>query len=300
MDDELNIFNIQRFSLHDGPGIRTAVFLKGCTMHCQWCHNPESIPAEPLVCFYPDKCINCQKCRSVCDHLAENNLPLFQNYPYAGIRCFNCGLCVDKCPAGALVFIDKFYGINEVYDVCVRDEVFYKQPGDSRGGITFSGGEPLLQAGVLRKLMKKLKESDIHCAIETAGFVDFTKFESILPFTDLFLFDLKIADDERHRHYTGVPNRKIIENLYAVAEKSDAEIHIRIPVIEGVNADEENMRGIAKIISPARDRISKVELMPYHRLGEGKYKNLRMISHEKEFGVPGDSKIAGLYAIFNE
>ena len=301
--EKLNIFNIQRFSLHDGPGIRTSVFLKGCTIRCQWCHNPESIPAEPLVCFYPDKCINCQGCKNACGINKDDKLPVFENYPYAGSQCFECGKCIEHCPANAIILIDKLYEINEAFDICLKDEVFYSQQ-DNRGGVTFSGGEPLLQAEVLRKLMKRLKESGVHLAIETAGNVDYSEFELVIQYTDLFLYDLKIADSERHRQFTGVPNKKIIQNLYSLAEKTNAEIHIRVPVMEGVNADEENMRGIAKILEPVRDRVSGIELMPYHRFGEAKYKNLKLppprLPDNAEFGVPDDSKISVLYGILNE
>lgn len=262
------LFDIQRNSYVDGPGIRTTVFFKGCNMHCAWCHNPESQSFEKQMLFYRDKCTGCGKCVKKC--------------PTGGIsdsrRCTFCGECELYCPNSARRVCGKDYTVAQVMQMINRDRAFYENSG---GGITCSGGECMLQVDALKELLAACKKQGLHTAVDTAGNVPWENFEKILPFTDLFLYDIKAMTPELHKEFTGVDNKLILDNikkLFACGKK----VWIRIPVIGEANDSLEEMQRIVDFLRPFSPE--KVELLPYHALGEGKYSAIgRTVTH---FTVP--------------
>lgn len=262
------IFDIQRYCVHDGPGIRTTVFFKGCSLRCFWCHNPESYKKTPELGFYPDKCIGCGKCLKACENGGHR-------IDAAGGRiidrgaCTACGRCARSCFAKAIMMIGRSYGVAEVMRQVLADAPFYKRSG---GGLTCSGGEPLLQSGFLARLLAEARENGIHTAIDTAGNVAYGAFELAIPYADLVLYDLKCMDDARHREATGVSNALILDNFDRLASSGQTDIWVRIPVIPGVNDDMENMEETARFLS-GRPAVKRVELLPYHSLGGGKYES---------------------------
>lgn len=261
------LFDIQRFSVHDGPGIRTTVFFKGCNLRCFWCHNPESVSSQREIQFLEPKCIGCGKCAAVCPKgchaMAEGGRV------YSRDLCLLCGKCAEACPSEALTVAGRRYTSEEVLDIVVRDAPFYRNSG---GGMTCSGGEPMLQIHFLEELLRGAKAAGLHTAVDTAGNVPFAHFERILPYTDLFLYDVKCAGEAEHVRATGVGNTLILENLGKLS-RAGAEIWVRIPVIPGVNDTLENMRSTADLLS-GLPGVKLVELLTFHRLGGGKYESL--------------------------
>lgn len=264
---EGNIFDIQRFCVHDGPGIRTTVFFKGCNLRCFWCHNPESLHAGTEVQYLAMKCIACGACAACCPNGCHRMVDGMHGYDRSA--CVACGACTAACPAEALSAIGKLYTVQDVLDIALRDKPFYQNSG---GGITCSGGEPMLQHGFLRELLSAAKANGLHTAVDTAGNVPFAWFEEVLPHTDLFLYDLKCMDSERHTAVTGVGNGLILENIQKLSQ-AGASIWVRIPVIPTVNDMMENMEGAAGFLQPLKG-VQKVELLTYHRLGGGKYESM--------------------------
>lgn len=246
-------FDIQRNSFVDGPGIRTTVFFKGCNLKCAWCHNPESQSAKPQMMFYKDKCTGCGKCKSVC--------------PYHLEQCELCGKCTLYCPVDARMVCGKEHTVDEVLQEVLKDKAFYETSG---GGVTFSGGECMLQIDFLVEILKKCKENGIHTAVDTAGHIPFESFEKILPYTDLFLYDIKIFDSQKHKQYVGVSNELILENLKKLFERK-AKLWIRIPIIPDVNDSIEEIQKIKDFLKTI-GTAEKIELLPYHAMGENKYR----------------------------
>lgn len=276
---EAVIFDIQRNSYVDGPGIRTTVFFKGCNLRCLWCHNPESQSRKQQLLFYPDRCISCKKCKAIC--------------PAQGGNCILCGKCTWFCPQEARELCGKNYTVDAVFQEMIKDISFYKASG---GGVTFSGGECMLQPDFLLALLQRCRENDIHTAIDTAGHVPWEAFQKVLPYTNLFLYDIKCITEERHIAGTGISNRLILDNLRRLSDVFRGQIYIRIPVIPGFNdsADEiEKIRYFLQDIS-----YCKVELLPYHRLGEHKYTALGML--HTEFSIPTPESIHALRDILQE
>ena len=247
------IFDIQRNSFVDGPGIRTTVFFKGCNLKCAWCHNPESQSAKPQMMFYKDKCTGCGKCKSVC--------------PYHLEQCELCGKCTFYCPVDARMVCGKEHTVDEVLKEVLKDKAFYETSG---GGVTFSGGECMLQIDFLAEILKKCKENGIHTAVDTAGHIPLESFEKILPYTDLFLYDIKIFDSQKHKQYVGVSNELILENLKKLFERK-AKLWIRIPIIPDVNDSIEEIQKIKDFLKTI-GTAEKIELLPYHAMGENKYR----------------------------
>ncbi len=246
------IFDIERNSFVDGPGIRTTVFFKGCNLKCAWCHNPESQDFKPQMMFYKDKCKGCGKCKEVC--------------PYNFEKCDLCGKCTFYCPVDARKVCGKEYTVDEVFDEIIKDKAYYENSG---GGVTFSGGECMLQIDFLCEILKKCKENGIHTAVDTAGHIPFESFEKILPYTDLFLYDIKIFDTDKHKKYVGVGNELILDNLKRLFERK-AKLWIRFPIIPDVNDSIEEMQKIKDFLDNC-GAPEKVELLPYHAMGENKY-----------------------------
>lgn len=262
------IFDIQRNSFVDGPGIRTTVFFKGCNLKCAWCHNPESQSAKPQMMFYKDKCTGCGKCKSVC--------------PYHLEQCELCGKCTFYCPVDARMVCGKEHTADEVLKEVLKDKAFYETSG---GGVTFSGGECMMQIEPLTEMLKMCKENGIHTAVDTAGHIPFESFEKILPYTDLFLYDIKIFDSQKHKQYVGVSNELILENLKKLFERK-AKLWIRIPIIPDVNDSIEEIQKIKDFLKTI-GTAEKIELLPYHAMGENKY---RAISKEPQIFKTPDAE----------
>jgi pyruvate formate lyase activating enzyme len=261
------ITNIQGYSIHDGPGIRTVVFLKGCPLRCQWCANPEGLSPSIQVGFIGRLCASCRKCFSVCPENALTDDSSKHRINYS--RCTGCGKCAEVCDYKALVRYGAEMSVGEAFDAVQRDKMFYDTSG---GGVTVSGGEPLLHAPFVKELFEKCRDAGINTCVETSGCVPEQNLLEVLPLTDYLLFDLKQMDKEAHRRYTGQPNDVILSNA-ALASAKGADIVFRIPLIPGVNDDETNIDATARFILGLPGR-HPVQLMPYHRLGESKYKAL--------------------------
>lgn len=257
------IVDIKRLAVHDGPGIRTTIFMKGCPLRCRWCHNPESIDLMPEIGYFPRKCIGCGKCAAVCPEHAH--LFIDGKHSFKRERCTGCGRCVDACPTEALERYGRKISVEDAVAAVLADLTFYKQSG---GGGTVSGGEPLLQDKFCAELFHRLKKVGVHCAVDTSGAVPWSAFESVLPYTDMFLYDLKHTDDVRHKEQVGASNRTIIANLRRLAQ-CDIPVEVRIPVIPGFNDDDDSMIATGKLLGEL-DNIIGVRLLPYH-LAHSKY-----------------------------
>ena len=258
------VTNISRCSLHDGPGVRTVVYLKGCGLRCRWCHNPETLSAKPEIMYIPTKCIHCGRCLELCPehHVVDGN-----DMKFIREGCIKCGKCAQNCPAGALEMSGKTMTVEEVFQEVVKDKHYYDSTG---GGITLSGGECLLHPEFSAALLKKCKDEGIHTTIETASYVSWESVEMVLPFVDLVYADLKIADPEKHREYTGQDNYKIIENIRKMSG-IHSNIILRTPLIPGVNDSEEEMAAFAKIINTLGEGVQAAELLRYNNLASAKY-----------------------------
>lgn len=282
------VFDIQHFSIHDGPGIRTTVFMKGCSLDCEWCHNPESIKLSKELQTYFYKCIGCGRCFEVCPSGAHSNTEDGRVYDRA--VCIRCGTCTDNCYSGALIMTGREMSVEEVTEEVSRDISFFS---DSGGGVTFSGGEPLLQHEFVTAVLKELKKADIHTAIDTAGNVPFKAFESVIPYTDMFLYDIKTITFEIHKEFTGAGNVRILENLKRLS-MIGLPIRIRVPVIPGVNANESEIQSIVDFICELKN-IEAVEPLPYHSLGAGKLASMGKKGKEKVFEVPDNDMMTRIY-----
>jgi len=290
--DKAIIFNIQKFSIHDGPGIRTTVFFKGCPLKCMWCHNPESQNSKIEMLYDKDKCTLCGKCESICP---EHAVKIENSKSKTDINlCSFCGECVIYCLNGAREIAGKEYLVDEVMKEVMKDKVFYKQ---SKGGVTVSGGEPLIHIDFLEELLMRLKAENIHTAVDTCGDVPFETLERASKYTDLFLYDLKIMDDEMHKKYTGSSNKIIIENLIKLS-KIHSNISIRMPIIEGINADESHIEEVLKLIENLN--IKKVYLLPYHNIAAHKYKKLGLEYDGEKMSKPSDEKLSIFKGMFEE
>lgn len=262
------ILDIMKYSIHDGPGIRTTVFFKGCPLNCWWCHNPESQAMDQEIMLREDRCIGCGDCLKACRYGAIVNadgalLTLSE-------KCRLCFECVKECHSGAREVVGENATVEKVMEEVEKDIIFYEESG---GGVTFSGGEPLLQPGFLHILLEKCKEKEIHTAVDTTGFAKLEDLLRISPKTDLFLYDLKHMDDGEHRKYTGVSNKLILNNL-AELSQHHRNIIIRVPVVPGVNDSEENLLETADFVS-GLNGVTEIDLLPYHKAGAGKYQRLK-------------------------
>lgn len=266
------IFDIRHFALDDGPGIRTTVFFKGCPLSCAWCHNPESVNPRVEIAYYGDKCIGCGDCSEECQIQAiDLSTPGHINRD----KCISCGCCAEICPTGALKVIGKHYTVGELSVILLRDRYYYET---SKGGVTFSGGEPTLHMDYLHGIMTELKKEKIHIAIQTCGFFNLPEFEEkLLPLIDLIFFDIKIIDPEKHKKYTGVSNEKILENFTILSEKSAREkkfkIIARTPLIPGINDTEEDMEKLRHFYETVHH--SDYEFLTYNPGGKSKKERLK-------------------------
>lgn len=261
------VFNIQKFSIHDGPGVRTTVFLKGCPLRCKWCSNPESQRYEPQVLYHAGECVHCQKCVTSCPEQAISAAEDGSiHIDFA--RCRGCLTCIRSCPKRALTCEGEAKTVDEVYRVCIQDLDFYEESG---GGVTISGGEGMMQPDFVEALLTRLKEKGIHTAIETTGCVQSAVFQRLAPQFDLLLFDVKHWNSQKHRAGAGAGNERIIQNL-RWGHGQGLNILPRVPVIPGFNSEPEDGAGIAGLLKDIG--FTQVQLLPFHQMGERKYEFL--------------------------
>ena len=261
------ISDIKRFAVHDGDGIRTTVFLKGCTLKCVWCHNPEGIGFKPQLAYYEHKCINCGQCIGACPNGSQtitNNLHFFDR-----TKCLACGKCVLKCLGEALNYYGKEVAVDELLPLLLEDKEFYDT---SDGGVTLSGGECLCQADFCAELLKKLKERDVHTAVDTCGMVSREAFDKVIPYTDIFLYDIKAIDEEVHVKCTGHSNKLILDNIEYL-NSLGKEIEVRIPYVPDFNDNQ--IEKIFAFLKPLKN-VKKIRVLPYHNYAGSKYEALGM------------------------
>ncbi len=267
------IFQIQKMSTEDGPGIRTTVFFKLCPLKCVWCHNPESIYKEPSIQWFKIKCIGCKTCVETC---LQQAITLDKNGIHIDrTKCKCCGTCVEECPSTALRKLGEYRSLDDLFHEVEKDKVYYEK---SQGGITVSGGEPTTQPDFVQKFLKKCKEAGFHTALDTCGFASQDVYEKLLPYIDMILFDLKEIDSSKHKAFTGVPNEKILENAVWLANKLEEQgkiMWIRTPLIPEFTATEENIRGIGKfIVEKLGNKPERWDLLAFNSLAKAKYERM--------------------------
>lgn len=289
-----NITNIQKFSIHDGDGIRTTVFFKGCPLKCEWCHNPETQRFEKEMQVDREKCTGCGTCASVCPNgavrMTEDHRPAWD--PKA---CTFCGKCENFCPAGVREIVGREYTVKELTKELMKDQMFYEESG---GGVTFSGGEVMsMDMDFILAMAKELKRQDVTLTIDTCGYVPYERFEKLLPYVNTFLYDVKVMDPELHKKYMGTDNKLILENLIRLSQDG-ARIYIRIPTIKEVNGNEENMKETIAFLKEHDIHPAGVNLLPYHDTGSGKYAKLDMEYKGTDLHAPDKEEMEALAALF--
>lgn len=288
-----NITNIQKFSIHDGDGIRTTVFFKGCPLKCEWCHNPETQKFEKEMQVDREKCTGCGACAAVCPNGAihmEEGRPILD-----AEACVFCGKCTRFCPMGAREVIGQEYTVKELVKELMKDQMFYEESG---GGVTLSGGEVMsMDMDYLLAVAKELKRQDVTLTIDTCGFVPYEKFQELLPYVNTFLYDVKVMDPELHKKYMGTDNALILENLVRLA-KDGARIYIRIPTVKEVNGNEENMKETIAFLQEHDIHPAQINLLPYHDTGSGKYRKLDMEYKGTDLHAPDKEEMEALAALF--
>ena len=287
------LFDIRRFAVNDGPGIRTTIFFKGCPLNCVWCHNPESQEMLPERIYHPNRCITCGACVENCpqDGLSIENGKIVANRDV----CIACSTCADNCYSEASEIIGQMYSVDEVMTEILKDAVFYELSG---GGVTFSGGEPTMQGDFLKALVMECKEAGLHVAVDTCGQVKWDYLEEINPYVDLYLYDLKSMDPVKHKELTGVGLDLILENLKKLNE-SGKEIWVRCPVIPTINDDEDNLTAVANFVQPLKN-VTQVTLLPYHPSAKAKYENLgREYLMDDSIQTPSETDMAKVLAQFD-
>jgi pyruvate formate lyase activating enzyme len=279
------IVGIKRFEIHDGDGIRTTLFLKGCPLKCVWCHNPESISFQPQVAYNEARCIGCGACAALC---AAHSLSGGKHF-YDRNKCSGCGRCEEACLGEALTFYGKEITVQDALTLLTEDRMFYEGSG---GGVTLSGGEPLLQADFCRELLNQLKATGIHTAVDTCGFVTRAQIDKVIDFTDLFLYDIKFMDAKKHIQYTGQSNEVILNNLTYIAGRGKP-VEIRIPLITAINDDQ--IEPIGRFLA-ALGFTGKIKVLPYHDFASAKYKALEMENTLPAVRTPDDEQMADAIA----
>ncbi len=270
--EQVYIVEIQKLSTEDGPGIRTTIFFKNCPLRCKWCQNPETLQKKPSIQWFKAKCIGCETCIDLCPNhslVFDDNAQELQIDRY---KCQACGRCAEACPATALKAFGEWWSVDELVDEVMKDEVYYQKSG---GGVTVSGGEPVLQLQWVIELLRRLKRNGIKTALDTCGYVSRTALEKVLPYVDIVLYDIKEIDPQKHERITGVTNGPILKNAVWLAKRlahSDKQLWIRTPIIPRYTATEENIRGIATfIVQKLRNRIERWDLLAFNNLAQYKY-----------------------------
>lgn len=291
MEKKALIFNIQRFSVYDGPGIRTTVFMKGCNLRCKWCHNPESLSNQPQLSYSSEKCIGCGRCVSNCQsHVHEfDSNGIHKIYME---RCKSCFKCVLSCYPGALQRIGAAYTPSELLSEIITDKKYFNN-STKGGGVTFSGGECMLQLEFLKELLPLCKQEEISIAIDTAGHVAYESFLAINDYVDYYLYDIKAYDEELHKQLTGVSNKQILQNIINL-QKAGKEIIVRIPVIMGGN--DGDMKAIAAFLK--ENNITQIELLSYHNMGDAKLELIMKPIINQSFKEPSKEEMAHIVEIF--
>ncbi len=275
------VFNIQKYSIHDGNGIRTTLFFKGCPLSCQWCHNPESQRYPVELLYYHERCTYCGTCVEVCPQKAS--VWDGRRVKVDRSKCTACGICADECLAGAREIAGKTYTVDELVQEAAKDQMFYEESG---GGVTLSGGEVMCQdMDFIETLCKKLSRRGYSIDIDTCGYAPYENFARILPYVDVFLYDIKLMDPEKHKKFVGVDNHQILQNLIQL-NRDGAKINIRIPVIQGVNAEDSFIKEVIRFLQENQIRTVGVNLLPYHNTGKSKYANLDRGYAEELYKVP--------------
>lgn len=287
------LFDIKRYSINDGPGIRATLFFKGCPLRCRWCHNPESIAPQVQKLFTAAKCIDCGACVSACPVGACAVSPPHGIVTDAA-RCILCGRCAEVCPTLATQMSGRYYSVAELLAIVEKERHHFDQSG---GGVTCSGGEPLLQAPFLHELLVALGARHIHRCVDTCGLAPWETLAEIARHTDLFLYDLKLIDPERHRLQTGVDNALILDNLQRLAA-TGAAIHIRLPLIGGVNADDANLEATAQLVAELAGEKKPVHLLPFHDVARAKDEKLGQIRDMAGMSAPTPADLDRAIAIF--
>lgn len=280
------IFNVQKYNTFDGPGVRTLIFFQGCPLRCKWCANPEGLERKFKVMFKADVCVNCNRCVAVCPNgVHQMSADTGRHLIDRGKKCIGCRACESACLVKALNIAGEEKSISELLDIIMEDKDFYMMSG---GGVTLGGGEVTSQPEAAGSLLSACKKSGIGTAIETCGYVKPENLRMLAPFVDLFLFDIKHIDSERHYEWTGVRNERIIENVKWLLG-NNKNVKIRMPLLKGVNDRREDIEGIVKLLTPYQDynNFKGIDLLPYHKMGVNKYKQLDM-----EYQIEGDPSLS--------
>lgn len=286
------IFNIQHYCIHDGPGIRTNVFVKGCPLRCIWCANPESQLAHPQLMYRADKCVGCGACAAVCPQKAVSIGPDGKAHTDRAL-CNGCGACIKACRQEARERMGYTATVGQVFDEVSDDALFYAD----EGGVTVTGGEALAHPKFTKALLTLCRNAGIGTAVETCGFVPWETMKPVLELCDTVLFDNKQMDSEKHRQYTGQPNDLILSNLEKINDELTCDIWVRVPTIPGYNADEENIRRLAEYVSTRITRCKRIDLLPFHKLGEAKHDQLELEANGFSSTVPDAAFMENLRAI---
>jgi len=286
------IFDIKKFAINDGPGIRLTVFFKGCNLSCQWCHNPESISPKVQKMYTASKCIGAVACIENCpnDALELTKEGIVTNY----VTCNLCGKCAEVCPTKAFEMLGESISIDALMQKIDNEAIFFDQ---SNGGVTFSGGEPLLHSDYLIEVLKECGKRMYHRVVDTSAFAKRETLLEVAKHTELFLVDLKVMDAVKHKKFTGVSNKEILSNIYALA-KTDCDIIFRMPLIQGVNTDRENIKKTASFMHSLDGSRKKINLLPYHNIAENKIKKLGDKTDFMGFDTPNETEIKKILAIF--
>ena len=290
------IFNIQKFSTHDGDGVRTTIFFKGCPLHCMWCHNPESQHYYKELIFHQHKCTACGRCVAKCKQGANSIVD--GKIVFDRSKCTACGVCTDWCITEARELAGKEYTVDALVKEAMKDKIFYEQSG---GGVTLSGGEVMASQHMdyVEEVCRRLHENGVSIFIDTSGYTDYKNLKRILPYVDVFLYDIKVMDSEDHKKYIGVDNSLILENLKKLSDEG-AGLYIRLPIIQQVNATDEHIESVIHFLKENNIHARQVNLLPYHDIGKGKYASLDMEYHEDEMSVPVSELMEHFKSMFEE
>ena len=290
------IFNIQKFSTHDGDGVRTTIFFKGCPLRCMWCHNPESQHYYKELIFHHHKCTACGRCVAKCKQGANSIVD--GKIVFDRSKCTACGVCTDWCITEARELAGKEYTVDALVKEAMKDKIFYEQSG---GGVTLSGGEVMASQHMdyVEEVCRKLHENGVSVFIDTSGYTDYENLKRILPYVDVFLYDIKVMDPKDHKKFIGVDNSLILENLKKLSDEG-AGLYIRLPIIQQVNATDEHIESVIHFLKENNIHARQVNLLPYHDIGKGKYASLDMEYHEDEMSVPVSELMEHFKSMFEE